>query len=316
MKKELKKVLITGAAGFIGSSLAEKLLSSGEYKIIMVDNLLTGSKNRLPKVKSENWRFIKADCNNFEDISSVMMAYKFDYVFHYAAVVGVQRTLENPVMVLDDIQGIRNILDLCKNTGVKRVFFSSSSEVYGEPFEHPQNELTTPLNSRLPYAVVKNIGESYLRSYKQEFDLDYTIFRFFNTYGTKQSADFVMSKFIKLALKNEDIPLYGDGLQTRTFCFVDDNIDATITAFEKNLFVNDTLNVGSDHEVTIKQLAELIIEITNSKSEIIHLLPLEEGDMKKRKPDISKMRTILGRELLPIKEGIKHLIDKGLELYS
>ena len=316
MEKELIKVLITGAAGFIGSSLAEKLLEKGNYKVIMVDNLLTGDKRRLPLVKTPNWRFIKADCNNFEDISSVMMAYKFDYVFHYAAVVGVQRTLENPVMVLDDIQGIRNVLNLCKNTGVKRVFFASSSEVYGEPFEHPQNEMTTPLNSRLPYAVVKNIGESYLRSYHKEFGLDYTIFRFFNTYGTKQSVDFVMSKFINTALKNQDIPLYGDGLQTRTFCFVDDNVDACIAAFENNLFVNDTLNIGNDHEVTIKQLAELIIEITNSKSKIIHLLPLEEGDMKKRKPDITKMRTILGRELLPLKEGIKHLLENGLVLYN
>lgn len=316
MEKELKKVLITGAAGFIGSSLAERLLSTGNYKVIMVDNLLTGDLRRLPKVKTPNWRFIKADCNNFKDISSVMLAYKFDYVFHYAAVVGVQRTIENPVMVLDDIQGIRNVLNLCKNTGVKRIFYASSSEVYGEPFEHPQNEMTTPLNSRLPYAVVKNIGECYLRSYQKEFGLDYTIFRFFNTYGTKQSVDFVMSKFLNFALKNKDIPLYGDGLQTRTFCFVDDNVDACVAAFENDEFVNDTINIGNDHEVTIKQLAELIIEVTNSKSKIVHHLPLEEGDMKKRKPDITLMKTVLGRDLLPLKEGIKHLIEHGLVLYS
>tara|TARA_B110000037_G_C17128118_1_gene509396 strand:- start:2366 stop:3316 length:951 start_codon:yes stop_codon:yes gene_type:complete len=316
MEKDLKKVLITGAAGFIGSSVAERLLFTGNYKVIMVDNLLTGDLRRLPKVKTPNWRFIKADCNNFKDISSVMLAYKFDYVFHYAAVVGVRRTLDNPVMVLDDIQGIRNVLNLCKNTGVKRVFYASSSEVYGEPFEHPQNEMTTPLNSRLPYAVVKNIGESYLRSYKKEFDLDYTIFRFFNTYGTKQSIDFVMSKFLTYALKNKNIPLYGDGLQTRTFCFVDDNVDACVAAFENDQFVNDTINIGNDHEVTIKQLAEIIIEVTNSKSKIIHLLPLEEGDMKKRKPDITLMKTILGRDLLPLRDGIKYLIENGLALYD
>src|SRR5437588_12842334 len=122
-------------------------------------------------------------------------------------------------MVLDDIKGIQNVLHLAKNTGVKRVFFSSSSEVYGEPVEFPQNEFTTPLNSRLPYAVVKNVGEAFLRSYKQEFDLDYTIFRFFNTYGPKQSSDFVMTKFIKAALANDRITIYGDGSQTRTFCY-------------------------------------------------------------------------------------------------
>ena len=107
----------------------------------------------------------------------------FDYVFHYAAVVGVHRTLQNPLAVLRDIDGIRNILELSKNTGVKRVFYSSSSEVYGEPVEIPQNESTTPLNSRLPYAIVKNLGEAYFKSYQQEFGLDYTIFRFFNKIG-------------------------------------------------------------------------------------------------------------------------------------
>ena len=316
MDSGLKKVLITGGAGFIGSSLAEKLLSTGKYKVILVDNLLTGDKRRLPKVKSPNWRFIKADVNNFKDISSVMLAYKFDYVFHYAAVVGVQRTLDNPVMVLDDIQGIRNILDLCKNTGVKRVFYASSSEVYGEPFEHPQNEMTTPLNSRLPYAVVKNIGESYLRSYHKEFELDYTIFRFFNTYGPKQSVDFVMSKFINYALKNKDIPIYGDGLQTRTFCFVDDNVDACVNAFENDNFVNDTINIGNDNEITIKDLATTIIKVVGSRSQLKHLLPLKEGDMKKRKPDITKMRTVLGRDLKSLEDGIKYLLQNGLVLYK
>lgn len=312
----MAKILVTGAAGFIGSSLAQALLKSGKHTVVLVDNLLTGDLRRLPQVKSPNWRFIKSDCNNFKDISSVMLSYRFDFVFHYAAVVGVQRTLDNPVMVLNDIQGIKNVLELSKNTGVQRVFFASSSEVYGEPFEHPQNELTTPLNSRLPYAVVKNIGEAYLRSYHQEFGLDYTIFRFFNTYGTMQSVDFVMSKFINLALKNKDITIFGNGEQTRTFCFVNDNVDACINAFENNMFVNDTINIGNDHEVTVNELAKLIIEVTKSSSKLVYLPPLAEGDMKKRKPDIEKMRHVLGRELFPLKEGIKFLVENGLVLYK
>ena len=245
-----------------------------------------------------------------------MLAYKFDYVFHYAAVVGVQRTLDHPKMVLDDIIGIKNVLDLCKNTNVKRVFFASSSEVYGEPIEHPQNEATTPLNSRLPYAVVKNVGESFLRSYKQEFDLDYTIFRFFNTYGPKQSTDFVMSKFIEAATKNKDITIFGDGLQTRTFCYIDDNIDACLSSFEHGHYINDTVNVGNDYEVNIIQLAEIVIKATDSKSKIVHLPALKEGDMKKRKPDIEKMRKLLGRELLPIHEGIKSVLNAGAIFYG
>lgn len=310
------KILVTGGAGFIGSCLAERLAQTTDHKVVIVDNLLTGDTKRLPDETLDNWRFIKADCNNFSDISSVMLSYKFDYVFHYAAVVGVQRTLENPTMVLSDIEGIKNILDLSKNTNVKRVFYASSSEVYGEPVEHPQNELTTPLNSRLPYAIVKNVGEAFLRSYKREFDLDYTIFRFFNTYGPKQSEDFVMSKFIKAAQKNQDITIYGDGSQSRTFCHIEDNIDACMNAFHYDQFVNDTLNVGSDHELSILELAKIIIEETGSSSKVVHLPALTEGDMRKRKPDITKMRTILGRELKPIRQGIQHILEKGLVLYS
>tara|TARA_Y100000385_G_scaffold119207_1_gene124102 strand:- start:608 stop:1549 length:942 start_codon:yes stop_codon:yes gene_type:complete len=312
----MAKILITGGAGFIGSSLAERLLNTTDHQVVVVDNLLTGDTRRLDDIKSNSLRFIKADCNNFQDISSVMLAYKFDYVFHYAAVVGVQRTLDNPKMVLEDIIGIKNVLDLCKNTDVKRVFFASSSEVYGEPIEHPQNEATTPLNSRLPYAVVKNVGESFLRSYKQEFDLDYTIFRFFNTYGPKQSTDFVMSKFIAAASKNEDITIFGDGLQTRTFCFVDDNIDACLSSFEHGHYINDTVNIGNDFEVTVLQLAKIIIDVTGSKSKLIHLPALKEGDMKKRKPDIEKMRKLLGRDLLPIQEGVKRILENGIKFYG
>lgn len=312
----MAKILITGGAGFIGSSLAERLLSTTDHQVVIIDNLLTGDTRRLDDVKSDSLRFIKADCNNFQDISSVMLAYKFDYVFHYAAVVGVQRTLDNPKMVLEDIIGIKNVLDLCKNTDVKRVFFASSSEVYGEPIEHPQNEATTPLNSRLPYAVVKNVGEAFLRSYKQEFDLDYTIFRFFNTYGPKQSTDFVMSKFIAAASKDEDITIFGDGLQTRTFCFVDDNIDACLSSFEHGHYINDTVNIGNDFEVTVLKLAEIIIEVTGSKSKLIHLPALKEGDMKKRKPDIEKMKKLLGRDLLPIQEGVERILKDGVKFYG
>jgi UDP-glucose 4-epimerase len=203
----MSKILVTGGAGFIASYLAEKLASNKENKVVIVDNLLTGDRKKIPTSPHDNIHFIKCDTNNYKDISAVFYANHFDYVFHYAALVGVQRTLQNPVMVLEDIRGIENILSLSKNTGVKRVFFSSSSEVYGEPVEFPQNEETTPLNSRLPYAIVKNVGEAYFKSYKEEYDLDYTIFRFFNTYGPKQSKDFVVSKFIAAALENKTINL-------------------------------------------------------------------------------------------------------------
>ena len=306
-----KKILVTGGAGFVGSCMVDKLIENPDHFVVILDDLSTGNICRLPEVHKERWKFIKCNVNSYRDVSAVLMAFQFDYVFHYAAVVGVQRTLLNPVSVLADINGFRYLLDLCKNTGVKRVFFSSSSEVYGEPFEHPQNEHTTPLNSRLPYAVVKNVGEAFLRSYKQEFDLDYTIFRFFNTYGPKQSQDFVMSKFINNAIAGRDITIYGDGMQTRTFCYKDDNIDACYNAFTKDEYVNDTVNIGSDFETTIIDLAKEIIAITDSKSKIVYLPPLKEGDMTRRKPDNTKMRELLGRPLLPISEGIKRTIASG-----
>ena len=282
----MKKILITGGAGFIPSSLVEALLNSGKYSVVAVDNFLTGKKEFLSA--KPNYRFVKCDVNNFNDISAVILHNNFDYVFHYAAVVGVKRTLDNPKMVLDDIKGLQNIFELAKNTNVQRIFFSSSSEVYGEPVHLPQHEYQTPLNSRLPYAVVKNTGECFCRSYQEEFGLDYTILRFFNTYGPRQSEDFVVSKFLKAALLGKDIPIYGDGNQTRTFCYIDDNLEFTLRILEKDLFVNDVVNVGNDHLTTVNELAGTILSLTGSSSNIIHLPPLKDGDMTRRQPNRPK----------------------------
>ncbi len=306
----MRKILITGGAGNVGSALAAKLIEDKNTLVTVVDDLSTGSVSKLD-LTQPNLKFIKADVNKKSELSEIMLANRFDYVFHYAALVGVQRTQENPVKVLEDIQGIRNILNISKNIGVKRFFFSSSSEVYGEPVSIPQNEATTPLNSKLPYAVVKNVGESFCRSYLQEYGLNYTIFRFFNTYGPHQTTDFVMAKFIAQALKDEPITVFGDGKQTRTFCYVDDNIDTCINALNENKIVNDVVNVGGDKIITIIDLAKIIIRITKSKSEIIHLPPLPSGDMKRRQPDNKKMLAILNRDLISIEEGIQKLLDSA-----
>ncbi len=303
------RILITGGAGFIPSCLAEKLAQNPDNFVVLVDNLQTGSLDKIPESRFKNISFIKCDVNDFRDISSIFYAYSFDYVFHYAALVGVKRTLENPVKVLSDISGIKYVLSLSKNTGVKRVYFSSSSEVYGEPVEYPQNEDTTPLNSRLPYAIVKNVGEAYLKSYQKEFNLDFTIFRFFNTFGPKQSKDFVVSRFLEAALNNKDIPIYGDGSQTRTFCYIDDNIISTTNAFYENLFVNDVVNIGGDIETSILDLAKMIIRLTKSKSKIVFLPPLKEGDMTRRRPDTTKMKHLLHREMITLEHGLEKILQ-------
>ncbi|MBP7497194.1 MAG: NAD-dependent epimerase/dehydratase family protein [Bacteroidales bacterium] len=305
----MRYILVTGGAGFIGSYLAERLIMDKENYVVIADNLSTGNPRNLPHTDTDNWTFIKINVNNYKDIAEVMHSFRFDYVFHYAALVGVKRTQDNPVRVLDDIHGIEHILNLAKNSKVRRVFFSSSSEVYGEPVELPQNEETTPLNSRIPYAVVKNVGESFLKSFYKEYGLEYTIFRFFNTYGPRQSKDFVMSKFIASALKNKDIGIYGDGSQKRTFCFVEDNVEACLAAAYSDLFVNDVVNIGTDYEISILDLAKLIINLTKSESKIVFLPPLKEGDMTRRYPDVSKMRFLLQRDLVPIEVGVKKVLN-------
>lgn len=299
-------ILITGGAGFVPSSTADKLLQDSANKVVLVDNLLTGLRQNIPI--NPNCSFHECDVNNYQQLKEIFDNYQFDYVFHYAAVVGVKRTLANPLMVLEDIQGFKNVLELSRLQNVKRVFFSSSSEVYGEPVHLPQNEETTPLNSRLPYAIVKNVGESYFKSYFQEYGLKYTIFRYFNTYGPKQSPDFVMSKFIQAALKNEDITVYGDGSQTRTFCYIDDNVEACLKTMQDERFSNDVFNIGNDKISTIKELAQTVINLTGSSSKIINLPPLPEGDMTRRQPDITKMKQILNRELLSLEEGIAKVL--------
>lgn len=312
----MEKVLITGGAGHIGSELAERLTADNRYHVVILDDLSTGSRANLPSDEKKNWEFVPGDVNNYDQMKSVMNRFGFHHVFHYAAVVGVKRTLMNPVKVLKDIEGIKNILDLSRSTGVKRVFFSSSSEIYGEPVEFPQNESTTPLNSRLTYAVVKNVGECYLKAYCQEYGLSFTIFRFFNTYGPRQSTDFVMSRFMRAALRNEDIVVFGDGKQTRTFCYIDDNTETAYRILEEGHFENDIVNIGNDLEIPIRELAETIVEILGSSSKIVHVDPLKEGDMTRRLPDIGKMRAILKRPLTPLREGIEKMLQSQRLLIS
>jgi UDP-glucose 4-epimerase len=305
----MNKILITGGAGNVGGALARKLIENKNYFVVIADNLSTGSKSKLPSQKYNNWSFVNCDVNDYKEISEIMLVNQFDYVFHYAAVVGVKRTQDNPIKVLEDIEGIRNILQLSKNSSVKRVFFSSSSEVYGEPVELPQNEETTPLNSRVPYAVVKNVGEAFFRSYYKSYGLPFTIFRFFNTYGPNQSDDFVIAKFLKAALKDQDITIYGDGSQTRTFCYVEDNINTCIKIFKDHLMLNDVINIGGAIEFSIKDVAELIIKKTNSNSKIIFLPPLKEGDMTRRMPDNNKMIQILNKDLISLEHGIELMLN-------
>ena len=303
-----KRILITGGAGNVGGSLARELVRRGNADVLVVDNLQTGSLDKLPSA-GDRFSFIRADVNEYTDIAPVFFGFRPDFVFHYAATVGVERTTQNPMMVLDDIAGIRNVLTLSKGLGVSRIFYSSSSEVYGEPVEFPQKEDSTPLNSRLPYAVVKNVGEIFVKTFQREFGLPFTIFRFFNTYGPLQSTDFVVSRFVTQAIKGEDITIYGDGSQSRTFCYVDDNVEFQIACLDRGLHENETVNVGSDHELSVLELAKLVVDRLGSTSKVVNLPALKEGDMRRRVPDNGKMREALRRDLVSIEEGIDRVAE-------
>ena len=295
-------ILITGGAGNIGGSLSRDLVKKG-HNVIILDNLSTGHKKKLPSKNFQNWKFIKGDINQI-DLSKLFKNKKIDYIFHYAAVVGVHRTLKNPNLVLNDIKGIENILNFAVKKKTKRIFYASSSEIYGEPVTIPQDEFTTPLNSRLPYAIVKNVGEAYFRSYKKTYGVDYTIFRFFNTYGPLQSDEFVITKFIDRALKNKNLIINGDGKQTRTFLYIDDNIFLTTSIFFKKKFINDVVNIGNDNEITIENLAKKIKKLLNSKSKIIYGKALKDGDMKRRKPSLKRINIIKKQKFINLEKGI------------
>lgn len=314
----MKRVLVTGGAGNVGGALSEGLVETGRYYVTIVDNLETGSLSKLPSRQYKNWDFVEANANDFSRMEGIMKGGRYDYVFHYAALVGVDRTLARPLDVLEDIKGIEHICKLSVQENVKRLFFSSSSEVYGEPVEFPQNEESTPINSKLPYAKVKAIGESYLQAYHQEYGLDYTIFRFFNTYGPKQSEDFVLGRFIRAALKGEDITVVGDGLQTRTFCHIDDNLKVTLGCLEFGYFLNDIINLGNDNEISIMDLAKTVIKVLNSKSKIVHIPSRVEGDMRRRLPDLTKLRLYYKEPLISLEKGIKMVADsyKNGQVYN
>ena len=300
-------ILFTGGAGFIGSSIIDKL-NKKKYNIYIVDNLLTGKYKNIPI--GNRVKFLKINVNDKKQLIKSTNKLSIDYIFHFAACVGVNRTLKNPLKVLEDIEGFKNILYLAKFKKVKRVFFSSSSEVYGEGQGLAQNEEKTPLNSRLPYAIVKNVGESFFKTYKNEYNINYTIFRLFNTYGPKQSSDFVVSLFLKNALKDKDINIYGNGQQSRTFCYIDDTVDAIINCFEKNYFINSTVNIGNNKVTKIIDLAKIIKKITKSNSKIKKIEPLKEGDMLRRKPDIKKMKLVLNRRFTSLEKGLYSILNE------
>ena len=287
-------IVITGGSGFVGSYLCEKLINDG-HKIIVIDNLLTGSTENINDLlDNENFSFIEQDVQDHIEIED-----KVDYVLHFASAASPKAYTEHPVNTLKaGSVGTINTLGLAKKHSAEYLL-ASTSEVYGDPLISPQNEEywgnVNPNGERSMYDEAKRFAEAAVATYSRSYGLKTKIVRIFNTYGPRMQLNDgrVVTNFIVQALRNENITIYGDGTQTRSFSYVEDTVAGIISLMNSTEY--DVFNIGNPNEMTVGQLAEKIIQLTDSTSEIKYL-ELPNDDPKQRKPDITKAKTKLNWE--------------------
>ena len=303
----MRRVLITGAAGFLGSHLADRFLTDG-YEVVGVDNFITGSDQNITNLQErEGFSFLNHDIS-----TSLYLSEELDGVLHFASPASPVDYLELPIQTLKvGSLGTHNMLGLSLAKSA-RFLLASTSEVYGDPAVHPQTEdywgNVNPIGLRGVYDEAKRFAEAMTMAYHRYHGVDTRIVRIFNTYGpSMRPADGrVVSNFIVQALRNEPLTIYGDGSQTRSFCYVEDEVDGIFRLFHSDRI--EPTNVGNPHEFTISELAQLVIEETGSQSGI-ESLPLPSDDPKVRRPDISVAREILGWEpLTTLHEGLKKTV--------
>ena len=301
-------ILITGGAGFIGSHLVEKFLSAGE-KVIVVDNLLTGAIENLSLFNGNpNFIFMNHDVQHHIDIEM-----ELDYVLHLASAASPRAYTEHPINTLKaGSSGTINTLGLAKAKNAKYLL-TSTSEIYGNPKVSPQSETywgnVNPNGPRSMYDEAKRFSEAAVSSYNRIYNLNTRIVRLFNTYGPKMKIDDgrVVTNFIFQALNGKDITIYGNGDQTRSFCYIEDTLSGIIKAMDSES--SEVFNIGNPNEITVKKLAEIIIELTNSNSSL-KFLELPEDDPMQRKPDISKAKEFLKwSPTTSLEEGLIKTID-------
>ncbi len=300
-------IVITGGSGFVGSYLCENLINDG-HKIIVIDNLLTGSTENINNLMdNENFSFIEHDVQNHIEIED-----KVDYVLHFASAASPKAYTEHPVNTLKaGSVGTINTLGLAKKHDAEYLL-ASTSEVYGDPLISPQNEEywgnVNPNGERSMYDEAKRFAEAAVATYSRSYDLKTKIVRIFNTYGPRMQLNDgrVVTNFIVQALRNENISIYGDGSQTRSFSYVEDTVAGIISLMNSSEY--DVFNIGNPNEMTVGQLAEKIIELTDSTSEIKYF-ELPNDDPKQRKPDITKAKTKLNWEpKVNLEEGLTKTI--------
>ena len=300
-------IVITGGSGFVGSYLCEKLINDG-HEIIVIDNLLTGSTENIKNLMdNENFSFVEHDVQDHIEIEN-----KVDYVLHFASAASPKAYTEHPVNTLKaGSVGTINTLGLAKKHNAEYLL-ASTSEVYGDPLISPQTEEywgnVNPNGERSMYDEAKRFAEAAVATYSRSYGLKTKIVRIFNTYGPRMQLNDgrVVTNFITQALRNENITIYGDGSQTRSFSYVEDTVAGIISLMNSSEY--DVFNIGNPTEMTVGELAEKIIELTDSTSEIKYL-ELPNDDPKQRKPDITKAKTKLNWEpKVKLEEGLTKTI--------
>jgi dTDP-glucose 4,6-dehydratase len=302
-----KRVVITGAAGFIGSHLAETLLDR-DYTVVGIDNLLTGATENISHLANRDFTFIKHDVTNYIYVDGPV-----DFVLHWASPASPIDYLELPIPTLKvGALGTHKALGLAKAKGSTFVL-ASTSEVYGDPLEHPQKETywgnVNPVGPRGVYDEAKRFAEAMTMAYHRYHGLDTKIVRIFNTYGPRMRLNDgrAVPAFMSQVLRNEDVTVFGDGSQTRSFTYITDLVDGILRLMLSS--ENDPVNIGNPVEMTIKQIAETIIRMTGSKSRIVYR-PLPTDDPKQRRPDITRARQLLGWEpKVQLEEGLVKTIE-------
>ncbi len=302
------RVLVTGAAGFLGSHLCDRLLAQG-HRVVGMDNFVTGSSANVAHLRDHrDFQFVLHDVTNFIEVQGPL-----DGVLHFASPASPVDYLELPIQTLKvGSLGTHKALGLAKAKRA-RFLLASTSEVYGDPLVHPQPESywgnVNPVGPRGVYDEAKRFAEAMTMAYHRYHGLDTRMVRIFNTYGPRMRPNDgrVVSNFIVQALKGEPLTVYGDGSQTRSFCYVDDLIDGIVRLFERG--DPEPTNIGNPNEFTVRQLAEVVLQLTDSRSQIVER-PLPVDDPKVRQPDIARARATLGWEpAVSLEQGLQHTIE-------
>ena len=304
----MARVVVTGGAGFLGSHLCDLLLGRGD-EVVCIDNLITGNLDNIAHLRdSVGFEFIHHDVSNYVDVDGDV-----DAVLHFASPASPIDYLEMPIQTLKvGSLGTHNTLGLAMAKGAT-FFIASTSEVYGDPHEHPQRETywgnVNPVGPRGVYDEAKRFAEAITMAYHRFHDLDTRIVRIFNTYGPRMRPNDgrVVSNFIVQALKGENLTIYGDGSQTRSFCYVDDEVRGLIALLDSG--ETDPVNIGNPNEFTVAELAEIVVDVVNSPSEVeFHPLPVD--DPTQRRPDITRAKELLGWEPeVELREGIERTAE-------